>query len=283
MATQGFKPFQPHGQGGPRIHEIPLRLIIPNLITVLAICAGLTGVRMAFEGRFQTAVVMVLIAAFLDGIDGRVARALKASSKFGAEMDSLADIVNFGVAPALVLYAYLLDQAGSPGWIAALLFAIACGLRLARFNVLLGDEERPAWQADYFVGVPAPAGAALVMLPAYLGFLGVEPGPGFAFAGVGYTILIAILLISRVPVYSGKKLGLRVRRDMVMPLIFGVVAYVLLLSAYPWYTLTASVAAYLVFLPFSAGAYARKARQEAEKGTEKVVPDADTEDGTKSD
>lgn len=278
MPSQGFKPFQPHGQGGPRFHEIPLRLIIPNLITVLAICAGLTGVRMAFEGRFQTAVVMVLIAAFLDGIDGRVARALKASSKFGAEMDSLADIVNFGVAPALVLYAYLLEQAGSPGWIAALLFAIACGLRLARFNVLLGDEERPAWQADYFVGVPAPAGAALVMLPAYLGFLGVEPGRGLAFAGVAYTILIAILLISRVPVYSGKKLGLRVRRDMVMPLIFCVVAYVLLLSAYPWYTLTASVIAYLVFLPFSAGAYARKARQEAEN----APPDSSTE-GTKSD
>lgn len=265
MPSQGFKPFQPHGQGGPRIHEIPLRLIIPNLITVLAICAGLTGVRMAFEGRFQTAVVLVLIAAFLDGIDGRVARALKASSKFGAEMDSLADIVNFGVAPALVLYAYLLDQAGSPGWIAALLFAIGCGLRLARFNVLLDDEERPAWQADYFVGVPAPAGAALVMLPAYLGFLGIEASRGFAFAGAGYTILIAILLISRVPVYSGKKLGMRVRRDLVLPLIFGVVAYVLLLAAYPWHTLTASVAAYLVFLPLSARAYARKARLDAEK------------------
>lgn len=269
MPPRAFKPFQPHGQGGPRIREIPLRLIIPNLITVLAICAGLSGVRMAFEGRFQSAVVLVLIAAFLDGIDGRVARALKASSKFGAEMDSLADIVNFGVAPALVLYAFLLDRAGSPGWIAALLFAIACGLRLARFNVLLGDEERPAWQMDYFVGVPAPAGAALVMLPAYLGFLGVQPSPILAFAGCGYTILVAVLLISRVPVYSGKKFGVRVRRDMVLPLIFGVVACVLLLAAYPWYTLTAGVAAYLVFLPFSARAYARKARQEAEKAAAK--------------
>jgi len=265
--------FQPHGQGGPRIREIPLRLIIPNLITVLAICAGLSGVRMAFEGRFQTAVVMVLIAAFLDGIDGRVARALKASSKFGAEMDSLADIVNFGVAPALVLYAFLLDQAGSPGWIAALLFAIACGLRLARFNVLLDDEERPAWQADYFVGVPAPAGAALVMLPAYLGFLGVEASPVSAFAGSVYTILVAILLISRVPVYSGKKFGTRVRRDMVLPLIFGVVAYVLLLTTYPWYTMTASVAAYLIFLPLSARAYTRQARREAEKAAAQPAPD----------
>lgn len=272
MVRPPFRSFQAHGQGGPRIHEIPLRLIVPNLITVLAICAGLSGIRMAFEGRFQTAVVLVLIAALLDGIDGRIARALKASSKFGAEMDSLADIVNFGVAPALVLYAYLLDGAGSPGWIAALLFAIACGLRLARFNVLLGDEERPAWQADYFVGVPAPAGAALVMLPAYLGFLGIEASRTFAFVSSGYTILIAILLISRLPVFSGKRLGLRVRRDMVLPLIFGVVAYVLLLAAYPWYTLTASVAAYLVFLPLSAAAYAKTARKEAEKTVDQAVP-----------
>ncbi len=149
-------------------------MVLPNLITVLAICAGLSGIRLAFEHRFETAVVMVLIAAFLDGIDGRVARLFKASSKFGAQMDSLADIVNFGVAPALVLYAYLLDRAGSPGWIAALLFVIACGLRLARFNVLDEDLDRPAWQAEYFVGVPAPAGAGLVLLPTYIGFMGVE-------------------------------------------------------------------------------------------------------------
>ena len=254
-----FQPFEPHGQGGPRIREIPLRMIVPNLITVLAICAGLSGIRLAFEQRFETAVVMVLIAAFLDGVDGRVARMLKASSRFGAEMDSLADIVNFGVAPALVLYAFLLNEAGSPGWIAALLFAIACGLRLARFNVLLDDVERPAWQADYFVGVPAPAGAAVVMLPAYLGFVGVEPGPVFAFASSAFTVLVAFLLISRVPVYSAKKLGTRVRRDKVLPLIFAVVFYVLLLVSYPWYTMTASVVAYLAFLPLSAQAYARKA------------------------
>src|SRR4051812_30423335 len=161
-----FVPFEPHGRGGPRIREIPIRMVLPNLITVLAICAGLSGIRLAFEHRFETAVVMVLIAAFLDGIDGRVARLFKASSKFGAQMDSLADIVNFGAAPALVLYAYMIDRAGSPGWIAALLFVIACGLRLARFNVLDEDHERPAWQAEYFVGVPAPAGAGLVLLPA---------------------------------------------------------------------------------------------------------------------
>lgn len=260
-----IKRFGPHGQGGPRIREIPLRLVLPNLITVLAICAGLSGIRVAFEGRFETAVVLVLIAAFLDGFDGRVARLLKASSKFGAEMDSLADIVNFGVAPALVLYAYLLDGAGSPGWIAALLFAIACGLRLARFNVLLGDEERPAWQAEYFVGVPAPAGAILVMLPAYLGFLGVEITPTFAFISAVYTLLIAYLLISRLPVYSGKKFGGRIRGDMVLPLIFGLAFFALILTNYPWYTMTASVVAYLVFLPLSVMSYSRRATAEAAK------------------
>lgn len=261
-----FQPFEPHGQGGPRIREIPLRLIVPNLITVLAICAGLSGIRLAFEQRFETAVVMVLIAAFLDGVDGRVARMLKATSKFGAEMDSLADIVNFGVAPALVLYAFLLDLAGSPGWIAALLYAIACGLRLARFNVLLGGDDKPRWEEEYFVGVPAPAGAGLVLLPTYLGFVGLEPGPFFAFASAAYTVFVAFLLVSRVPVYSAKKIGTRIRRDKVLPLILGVVFYVLLLVSYPWYTLTVSVIAYLAFLPMSAQAYARRAAAEETGG-----------------
>ncbi|TIR65104.1 MAG: phosphatidylcholine/phosphatidylserine synthase, partial [Mesorhizobium sp.] len=183
-----FKKFEAHASGGPRIREIPMRMVLPNLVTVLAICAGLSGIRFAFEDRFEPAVVMVLLAAFLDGIDGRLARMLKATSKFGAQMDSLADIVNFGVAPALVLYAFLLDRAGSPGWIAALLFTIACGMRLARFNVLADDTDQPAWQTEYFVGVPAPAGAVLVMLPCYLYFLrlGLEPTRPAAFVATGF-------------------------------------------------------------------------------------------------
>ena len=265
-----FKKFEPHGHGGPRIGEIPLRMLFPNLVTVLAICAGLSGIRFGFEGRFEPAVVMVLIAAALDGIDGRLARLLKATSRFGAQMDSLADIVNFGVAPALVLYAYLLDRAGSPGWIATLLFAIACGMRLARFNVLEEDTERPAWQGEYFVGVPAPAGAVLVMLPLYLSFLGFEATRMVAFAGVAFTILIAFLLVSRLPVYSGK--SVKIRGDRMLPVILAVVLYFLLLVSYPWHTLTASVAAYLVFLPFSMRAYARRAAREGEG---QLPPDVD--------
>ena len=259
-----FLPFQPHGRGGPRIREIPLRMVLPNLVTVLAICAGLSGIRLAFEGRFETAVVMVLIAAFLDGIDGRLARMLKATSKFGAQMDSLADIVNFGVAPALVLYAYLLDGAGSPGWIAALLFVIACGMRLARFNVLDEDLERPAWQAEYFVGVPAPAGAVLVLLPVYLVFVGVvTPDRTLAFAASAFTIMVAFLLVSRLPVYSGKKI--KIPGDRVLPLLLGIALLLLLLFNYPWQTLSAAVIAYLVFLPLSARAYALRAKLEEER------------------
>ena len=266
-----FQPFQPHGRGGPRIREIPLRMVLPNLVTVLAICAGLSGIRLAFEGRFETAVAMVLIAAFLDGIDGRLARMLKATSKFGAQMDSLADIVNFGVAPALVLYAYLLDRAGSPGWIAALLFAIACGLRLARFNVLDEDLDRPAWQAEYFVGVPAPAGAVIVLLPIYLVLAGgLVPDRTLAFAASAFTILVAFLLVSRLPIYSGKKI--KVPGDRVLPMILGCVLLLLLLFTYPWQTLSASVVAYLVFLPLSARAYAKRANLEAEKTERTATP-----------
>lgn len=262
-----FPPFEPDGnQGdgrGPRLREIPFRMLVPNLITLLAICAGVTGIRLAFEGRFKTAVTLVLIAAFLDGIDGRAARALKATSKFGAQMDSLADIVNFGVAPAIVLYAWVLDQAGTIGWIAALLYIIACGLRLARFNVLLENAARPAWQTDFFVGVPAPAGALLLLLPAYLGFLGAPRNETVGWLAAAYTVAIAFLLVSRLPVYSGKGAGSFVRRDAVMPLFLVIVAYVALLVSFPWHTLAATAVAYAAALPWGMRLYARRARENA--------------------
>ena len=243
---------------GPRLREIPLRLMIPNLITVLAICAGLTGIRLAFEGRYELAVGMVLAAAFLDGIDGRVARMMKASSKFGDQMDSLADIVNFGVAPALVLYVYLLDQARSFGWIAALVYAIAAGLRLARFNVMAERKDKTKWPSEYFVGVPAPAGAFLVLLPVYLGFLGIELTRGFAYIGSCFTMIIAFLLISRLPVWSGKSDMQRVRRTLVMPITLGVVLYVALLMSFTWEVLSVSVVLYLLTLPLGARAWHRR-------------------------
>lgn len=258
----GFPPFEPNGpHREPRLREIPFRLLLPNLLTVLAICAGLSGIRLAFEQRFELAVAMVLVAALLDAFDGRIARMLKATSKFGAQMDSLADIVNFGVAPALVLYAFLLDRAGTFGWIAALLFAIACCLRLARFNVMLEDNERPAWKMDYFVGVPAPAGALLVLLPVYIGFLGLPRSTGSAFIASAFVVVIAILMVSRLPVYSGKT-GLRIRRDLVMPMILILVLYVALLFSYTWHTMAVTALAYLIFLPWSFQAYFRREAKE---------------------
>jgi CDP-diacylglycerol--serine O-phosphatidyltransferase len=243
---------------GPRLREIPFRLVVPNLITVLAICAGLSGVRLAIEGRFELAVGMVLLAAFLDGIDGRIARMMKATSKFGEQMDSLADIVNFGVAPALVVYIYLLDQVRSIGWIAALIYVIAAGLRLARFNVMIERPVKAPWQNEFFVGVPAPMGAMLVLLPVYLGFLGVEPGKPFAYVAAAYTVLIGYLLISRLPVWSGKSGANRIRRDLVLPMILVVVLYVAMLMSFTWEVLVLTVAAYLLFIPISARLWHRR-------------------------
>lgn len=254
--------FSRHDAGGPRIREIPLRLLVPNLITILSICAGLSGVRLAIEHRFELAAIMVLLAAFLDGIDGRVARILKATSRFGAQMDSLADIVNFGVVPGLVLYVYLLDRGGNFGWIVALLYAIACALRLARFNVLLEDEDRPAWQNDYFVGVPAPAGAMLVMLPIYLCFLGLPRNDLVVMISCLFTVVVAMLLVSRLPIYSGKTVASRIRRDMVVPIILLVVLYVLLLFSFTWETMAATALLYAAFVPLSVMAYARRAARE---------------------
>ncbi|MFJ6322436.1 MULTISPECIES: CDP-diacylglycerol--serine O-phosphatidyltransferase [unclassified Rhizobium] len=257
-----FPPFEPHGPNdearGPRLREIPLRLIVPNMITVLAICAGLTGIRLAFENRYELAVAAVLVAAFLDGVDGRVARLMKATSKFGGQMDSLADIVNFGVAPALVVYVFLLDQAHSLGWIAALIYTIAAALRLARFNVMAEREHKASWQSEYFVGVPAPAGAMLVLLPVYLGFLGLTPDRTFAYWGAAYTVLIGFLLVSRLPVWSGKTGGNGIRRDLVLPMMLGLMVYVALLMSYTWHVMVVTVVVYLLSLPLGARSWAKK-------------------------
>lgn len=262
-----FQPFDPHGPQPPgrRIGTIELRFILPNLITVLAICAGLTGIRFAFEGRIAESVGLVLIAAFLDGIDGRLARAMKAQSKFGAQMDSLADIVNFGVAPAMVLYASILDQARSLGWIAALVYVVACGLRLARFNVMLDDPNRPAWSSDYFVGVPAPFGAFLVMLPLYINFLGLELGVGLALVAALYTVVIALLMISQIPIFSGKSAFARVPGDVILPSLLLATVYVALLLTFTWETLTVSAVAYFLSMPFGISAFRKRLAQERQQ------------------
>src|SRR5436309_14473523 len=160
-----------------RLRQIPVRRLVPNVITLLALCAGLTGIRLAFEERYELALAAIVFAAMLDAVDGRVARMIKGTSRFGAELDSLADFVNFGVAPGLILYVWELHDLSNVGWIAAMIFAISGGLRLARFNATMDDPNKPAFAANYFTGVPAPAGAITVLLPIYLAFLGMPTPP----------------------------------------------------------------------------------------------------------
>src|SRR6201997_4126594 len=167
-----FPPFDPAPPPfRRRFKAIPVRTLLPNLITLLALCAGLTAIRLAVEQKLDLALAAIVFAAMLDGIDGRIARLLKGTSRFGAELDSLTDFVNFGVAPALILYFWGLHELKSAGWIAAMVFAIGAALGLARFNVMIDDPDRPAWAANFFVGMPAPAGAITVLLPVYAVFL----------------------------------------------------------------------------------------------------------------
>ena len=235
-----------------RFRRIPLRVVLPNLVTLLALSMGLTAIRYAVEGHFDTAVTAVMAAAVLDGLDGRLARALKGTTRFGAELDSLADFVDFGVAPALLLYFWLLHEIKGLGWFAALAFAIACALRLARFNVMVDDPKRPAWHSDFFVGMPAPAGAVTVLLPLYLhlSFLEAPPAKFLAPFVILYVLAIAFLMASRIPHFSGKRIG-RIPRDFVIPLLFGVGVTALLLATYPMELLVILSLAYLASIPFS--------------------------------
>lgn len=258
-----FEPFEPKPESrrGRRIGRLPIRYLVPNLITLLALCSGITAIRLAMEGRYDLAIGAVVFAAVLDGLDGRIARFLKSTSRFGAELDSLTDFVNFGVAPAILLYGWTLHDVRSIGWIAALLFAIAAALRLARFNVMLLSADRPAWQGNFFVGVPAPAGAIAVLLPITVAMIDRDlalPDLAAPFVAL-YTVLIGVLMVSRVPTFSGKKLG-GVRRDLVVPLFVVFVLFAGLAVNYPFEVLATLSAIYLIALPFGWRAWNRLAR-----------------------
>lgn len=230
---------------------MPVRLLLPNFVTLLALCAGLTAIKFTFEGRFEIAIYAIIFAAALDGIDGRVARLLRSTSRFGAQLDSLADFVNFGVAPAVMLYVWSLTDLGSIGWIAALIIACSAALRLARFNAALEGPKKAAWQNAYFVGVPAPAGAVIVLLPLYLEFLGVPHGVWTAPLTLVYVVMIAGLMVSRVPTWSGKLIGRVIPRDLVAPLLITLVIVVGLLFSFTWLALAIGVLAYLAAIPLS--------------------------------
>jgi CDP-diacylglycerol--serine O-phosphatidyltransferase len=250
-----------------RFREIPVRTLVPNMITLLALCAGLTAIRFSVEGRLEWALAAIVFAAALDGIDGRIARLIRGQSRFGAELDSLADFVNFGVAPGVILYFWGLHEMGGVGWIAAMVFAICAGLRLARFNVAIDDPNKPAWAANFFTGVPAPAGAITVLLPIYLYLLGV---PRLTPLALVYTLLVAMLMVSRLPVFSGKQIGTRVKPEMVLPIFVLVVLFVAVLVSYPWPVLTVGTLCYLAALPLGWLSYRRYEREAAAASRSRV-------------
>lgn len=245
-------------RGEARFRRVPVRYLLPNLITLLALCSGLTAIRLGIQGRYELAVAAVILAVVLDAIDGRLARFLKGTSRFGAELDSLADFVNFGVAPAMLIYMWTLNHLGTAGWIVALILAICCALRLARFNVALDDPNKPAWSSAFFTGAPAPAGAGLAMLPMYLGFLGViDDAYGAAVLVAPYVVAVALLMVSRVPTYSGKNLGPWIPRDMVLPILGVAALAAVVLVSYPWELLTAAAIGYLALIPFAVRSHRR--------------------------
>ena len=251
-----------------RFRQIPVRKLVPNVITLLALCAGMTGIRLALENRYELALGAIVFAAMLDAVDGRVARMIKGTTRFGAELDSLADFFNFGVAPGLILYFWGLNALGNLGWIAAMVFAICAALRLARFNVQIDDPNKPDWAGNFFTGVPAPAGAIVVLLPIYLGFLQVNVP---IIVTLIYTLAIGGLMVSRLPVLSGKKTGTRVRPEMVPPVIVAVVLMIALLVSYPWHLLTAGTLVYLACLPLGWFSYQRHKQEDAAAVSAKVA------------
>ncbi len=240
---------------------VPFRVILPNLVTLLALSLGLTSIRFAIEMKLETAVQLIIAAAVLDALDGRIARALKGTSKFGAEFDSLADFVDFGVAPALLLYQFSLHDIKGLGWIAVMTFAVAAALRLARFNVAIDDPNKPAWHGNFFVGMPAPAGAIVGMLPLYLNLLGLRHTQTYVPFEIAYTFLVALLMVSRIPHYSGKSLG-RVPRDYVVLALFGVVVTLLLLATYPFEMLVFVSTLYVLLIPFSMRSFSRQSEND---------------------
>ena len=207
----------------------------------------------------------------LDGLDGRLARLLKGTSRFGAELDLLADFVSFGVAPAFVLYTFGLHEIGSIGWIVALVYAMACALRLARFNVMIDDPGRPEWQKNFFVGIPAPAGALTVLLPVYLFLDGVARPPGFAAIEAVYLLFIALMMVSRIPTYAGKTLGTRVPREWVVPMLIAASLAVALLVIHTFEVLTVVTVVYLALIPIGVRAYRRREREQAASAKAQAV------------
>jgi CDP-diacylglycerol--serine O-phosphatidyltransferase len=231
--------------------ELPFRKIVPNIVTMLALCSGMTSIRYAIQESWSKAVLFIFLAALFDGLDGRVARMLKASSKFGAELDSLSDFISFGVAPAILMFQWCLFDLPKIGWFFCLLFAMGMALRLARFNTMLEDDTIPPYWAHYFTGVPAPAAAAMVIMPILLGFDLAETKPFLrthAFCSI-WMCIVFYLETSRIPTISLKKA--KIKPSMVIPLLVIVAVIAHFLFTQTWLTLGVLTAIYTLSIPYS--------------------------------
>lgn len=249
---------------------LPLRAVAPNAVTALALCSGLSGVRFAIGGDWQSAVTMIMVAGVLDGLDGRIARMLHGESRFGAELDSLSDAISFGVAPALIMYLWSLAALPRLGWISSLILAVFCALRLARFNAKIDESDQPHKSAGFLTGVPAPAGAGLAMLPMYFWFWTDQPVFNSPWLVAPWVAFIAILMVSSVATFSWS--SLRLRRTVRFEAIAGVVLLGAALVSAPWHTLSAICVGYLITIPFSIASYTRIKRLRA-NGERQPVPE----------
>jgi len=241
--------------------RIPFRGLIPNAITALALCFGLTGVRFAIGAEWEKALAAIIVAGILDGMDGRIARLLRADSKFGAELDSLSDNIAFGTAPALILFLWSLQQAPRFGWTAALALAVCCALRLARFNARIDAGEQPHKSAGFNTGVPAPAGAGLAFVPIFLWLVSGQPLFQRWPLVMGWTLFIAALMISSLPTYSWT--SIRIRREWRLFALAGIALFGAALLTAPWITLLALAVLYLAMIPVAMASYQRVKRRRA--------------------
>ena len=249
--------------GDPR--RIPFRAMIPNAVTAIALCMGLTGVSLAIRGEWEKALGAIVLAGILDGVDGRIARLLRAESRFGAELDSLSDNIAFGTAPALILFLWSLQHAPRFGWIASLALAVCCALRLARFNARLDAAEQPHKSAGFNTGVPAPAGAGLAFVPIYLWLITGDDRFHAWQAVMPWTLFIAALMISNLPTYSWS--SIRIRPSWRLFALAGIAVLVAALIQNPWQTLLVLAALYLLMIPFAVASYSRVKRRRATERT----------------
>ncbi len=257
----------------PSLKGLPFNRMIPNILTLLALCAGLTAIRFGLQDKWQPAVIALFAAAIFDGLDGRVARILKGTSKFGAELDSLSDFISFGVAPAILLYLWTMQSWGRFGWLVVLIYSVCCALRLARFNTNLDEPDAPAWAVNFFTGVPAPAAGGLVVVPLILSF---QFGDSFvrhpAFVAI-FLIVVAALMVSRIPTFAMKKFKVANRMVLPLMLIIGLLAASLMTA--PWATLSALAVIYIGSIPYSIRMYRKLERETAQEQGPSIISDTD--------